>query len=71
MENVYERRMRKEEKINKKWIEMKWSKEESKIDIIKEEKKRIEGKINEGNIEVEEEIGYMELRFEGKWERKR
>ncbi|MGB3502160.1 MAG: glutathione S-transferase N-terminal domain-containing protein [Mesorhizobium sp.] len=69
--HVYERRMRPEEKIHQPWLDRQWSKVERALDHLNANPPKLPAKINAGHIALRAVLGYMALRFEGKWERGR
>ncbi|KAB2698059.1 glutathione S-transferase [Ochrobactrum sp. GPK 3] len=69
--HVYERRMRPEEKIHQPWLDLQWRKAERALDLLNEAPPRLAGKLHAGHIAVAATLGYLALRFDGKWERGR
>lgn len=69
--HVYERRMRPEDKVHEPWLERQWSKAARGLDALCADMPKLPQKINAGHIALRAAIGYLELRFAGKWERGR
>ncbi len=69
--HVYERRMRPEEKIHQPWLDLQWRKAQRALDLLNEAPPRLSGKLHAGHLAVAATLGYLALRFEGKWERGR
>lgn len=67
--HVYERRMRPEEKVHEPWLERQWSKAVRALDLLSLETPKLPQKITAGHIALRAAIGYLDLRFAGKWER--
>lgn len=67
--HVYERRMRPEEKVHEPWLERQWSKVERGLDALCADMPNLPQKIHGGHVALRAAIGYLDLRFAGKWER--
>ncbi len=68
---VYERRFRPEEKIHQPWIDRQWEKAERALDHLEANMPRLGKKPNGGHFALAAMLRYIELRFEGKWQRGR
>jgi glutathione S-transferase len=68
---VYERRFRPEEKIHQPWVDRQWSKVERALDHLVANTPKLPSKIHAGHIALRATLGYMTLRFGGKWEKGR
>lgn len=69
--HVYERRFRPEEKIHQEWLDKQWEKVTRGLDALNAAPPKLPKKINAGQIALRACLGYLQLRFEGKWERGR
>lgn len=69
--HVYERRFRPEEKIHQPWLDKQWSKVVRALDELASSPPKLTKKANGGQIALRAAIGYLTLRFDGKWERGR
>ena len=69
--HVYERRFRSEENISQEWLDKQWTKVTRALDALNEAPPKLPKKINAGQIALRATLGYLQLRFEGKWERGR
>lgn len=69
--HVYERRFRPEEKIHQEWLDKQWTKVERALDALNANPPKLPKKITAGQIALRACLGYMALRFEGKWEKGR
>ncbi len=69
--HVYERRMRPEEKIHQPWLDRQWEKATRALDALNANPPKLPKKIHAGHIALRATLGYLALRFEGKWERGR
>lgn len=67
--HVYERRSRPEEKVHQPWLEKQWAKAIRGLDRLNAEPPKLPKKITVGQIAVRAMIGYLDLRFAGKWEK--
>lgn len=68
---VYERRQRPEEKIHQPWLDRQWAKAERALDVLNANPPKLPKQINVGHIAVRAMIGYLNLRFAGRWEKGR
>jgi glutathione S-transferase len=68
---VYERRFRPEEMVYQPWLDKQWSKVVRVLDLLNESPPSLTKKTNGGQIALRAALGYLELRFDGKWERGR
>lgn len=69
--HVYERRMRPEEKIHEPWLDKQWAKVLRGLDHLEAQPPKLPRKITAGHIALRACLGYLALRFPGKWERGR
>ncbi|MBO6719337.1 MAG: glutathione S-transferase family protein [Rhizobiaceae bacterium] len=69
--HVYERRFRPEEKIHQEWLDKQWTKVTRALDALNDTPPKLPKKITGGQIALRATLGYLSLRFEGKWERGR
>lgn len=69
--HVYERRFHPQEKIHEPWLERQWRKVTRALDFIEIAPPRITTKLNVGHIALAATLGYLNLRFEGQWEKGR
>ena len=69
--HVYERRFRPEEKVHQEWLDKQWTKVTRALDALNAQPPKLPKKINAGHIALRACLGYLQLRFEGKWERGR
>jgi glutathione S-transferase len=67
--HVYERRHRPEEKIHDGWLEKQWRKVSRALDALESDPPKLPKKITGGQIALRACLGYLALRFDGKWER--
>src|SRR4030095_9781249 len=68
---VYERRFRPEEKIHQPWIDRQWEKAPRALELLIANPPKLPKSIHVGHIAVRAMIGYLDLRFAGKWEKGR
>ena len=69
---VYERRFRPEEKVHQPWIDRQWEKVAARSRPCSTPTRRSCGKkIHVGHIALRAVLGYLDLRFAGKWEKGR
>lgn len=66
--HVYERRFRPEEKLHQPWLDSQWTKVSRALELLETSPPKLTKKANGGQIALRATIGYMALRFEGKWE---
>ncbi|RCS23149.1 glutathione S-transferase family protein [Phyllobacterium salinisoli] len=69
--HVYERRYHPAEKIHQPWLDMQWRKAERALDVLNEAPPRVSAKLHAGHIALAATLGYLNLRFEGQWEKGR
>ncbi len=69
--HVYERRFRPEEKIHQPWLDKQWEKAMRALDHLEANPPKLPAKIHGGHVALAACLGYLSLRFEGKWERGR
>lgn len=69
--HVYERRFHPEEKIHEPWLDKQWSKVVRALDVLNANPPKLPKKITAGQIALRATLGYLALRFPGKWERGR
>lgn len=68
---VYERRHRPEEKVHQPWLDKQWSKIARALDQLNANPPKLPKKITAGHIALRAALGYLSLRFAGKWEKGR
>lgn len=66
--HVYERRMRPEEKIHEPWLDKQWAKVLRGLDHLEAQPPKLPRKITAGHLALRACLGYLALRFPGKWE---
>jgi glutathione S-transferase len=69
--HVYERRFRPEEKVQQDWLDRQWTKVTRALDVLNANPPKLPSKISAGQIAVRATLGYLALRFDGKWEKGR
>ena len=69
--HVYERRSRPEEIVHQPWLDKQWGKVGRALDALNAEPPRLGRKITGGHIALRAVLGYLDLRFAGKWEKGR
>lgn len=69
--HVYERRWRPQEKVHQEWLDKQWAKVTRALDMLNAAPPKLPAKITAGQIALRATIGYLQLRFEGKWEKGR
>ncbi|MCB1452352.1 MAG: glutathione S-transferase family protein [Rhizobiaceae bacterium] len=69
--HVYERRSRPEEKVHQEWLDKQWAKAVRALDTLNANPPKLPKKITAGQIALRACLGYVALRFPGKWERGR
>ena len=69
--HVYERRSRPEEIVHQPWLDKQWSKVTRALDMLNASPPKLGRKINGGHIALRAVLGYLDLRFQGKWEKGR
>ena len=68
---VYERRMRPENMVFQPWLDKQWSKVTRGLDLLNANPPKLPKKITAGHMAVRACLGYLALRFPGKWEKGR
>jgi glutathione S-transferase len=68
---IYERRFRPDEKVHQPWIDRQWSKVERGLDALDAAPPRLAGKPHAGHFALRCPLGYLALRFPGRWEKGR
>lgn len=68
---VYERRMRPEEMVYQPWLDKQWSKITRGLDLLNANPPKLPKKITVGQMALRACLGYLALRFSGKWEKGR
>jgi glutathione S-transferase len=69
--HVYERRSRPEEIVHQPWLDKQWDKVIRALDMLNASPPKFGRKIHAGHIALRAALGYLELRFQGKWEKGR
>lgn len=69
--HVYERRFRPEELVHAPWLDRQWEKVTRTLDAINANPPKLPARINAGHIAMRACLGYLDLRFAGKWDRGR
>jgi len=62
---------RPEDKQHQPWKDRQWSKAVRVLDLLNANPPKLPSKIHAGHLAVRAALGYLEIRFEGKWERGR
>lgn len=68
---VYEQRKRPAEKIHQPWLDAQWEKAARGLDLAESAPPKLGRKADGGQIALRAALGYLALRFEGRWERGR
>ena len=68
---IYERRYRPEEKVHQEWIDRQWRRVERGLDHLNANLPRTTKSLHGGHFALAALLGYLAIRFEGKWERGR
>ena len=69
--HVYERRSRPEEIVHQPWLDKQWGKVIRALDHLNANPPKLGKKANGGHIALRAALGYLDLRFAGKWEKGR
>jgi glutathione S-transferase len=69
--HVYERRSRPEEIVHQPWLDKQWGKVTRALDALNASPPKLGKKITGGHIALRAALGYLDLRFAGKWEKGR
>ena len=73
---MYEQRMRPEEKVHQPWVDRQWGKVTRGLDYINDNcalpdgelSVGLDGELNSGHFALAAMLGYLDLRYEGKWQ---
>ncbi len=65
---IYEMRFRPEEKVYQPWLDRLWGKAENALDALKGNLPPSGSDAHIGSIALASSLGYLDLRFSGKWE---
>jgi glutathione S-transferase len=68
---IYERRTRPEDKVYQPWLDRQWSKIAAALDLLNANPPKLPKKISAGHMALRACLGYLALRFAGKWEKGR
>ena len=68
---VYERRLRPEAMVFQPWLDAQWIKISASLDMLNANSPKLPKKITAGQIALRACLGYLSLRFAGKWEKGR
>lgn len=68
---VYERRTRPEEMVYQPWLDRQWTKITAALDFLNANPPKLPKKITLGQLALRACLGYLSLRFAGKWEKGR
>jgi glutathione S-transferase len=68
---IYERRYRPEDRVSQPWLDRQWEKVTRALDLLNANPPRLPKKITAGQIALRAALGYLTLRFAGKWEKGR
>jgi len=68
---IYEIRQRPEEIVHQPWLDKQLTKVLRALDVLNAEPPKLPTKIHGGHIALRAALGYLELRFAGKWEKGR
>lgn len=71
LSHVYERRFRPEAMVHAEWLDRQWTKVTRTLDVLNAEPPRLGRKATGGQIALRAALGYLGLRFAGRWERGR
>lgn len=66
---VYERRARPQEMVFQPWLDAQWIKISASLDLLNANPPKLPKKITVGQIALRACLGYLSLRFAGKWEK--
>lgn len=66
---VYERRLRPEDMVFEPWLDAQWTKIVASLDMLNANPPKLPKKITVGQIALRACLGYLGLRFAGKWEK--
>ena len=68
---AYERRTRPQDKIHEPWLDRQWEKAMRGLDALNANPPKLPKTITVGHVAVRAMLGYLNIRFEGKWEKGR
>ena len=68
---VYERRTRPEAMVHQPWLDRQWAKITTALDLLNANPPKLPKKITAGQMALRATLGYLALRFAGKWEKGR
>ncbi len=68
---VYERRLRPEDLVFQPWLDAQWTKITASLDLLNANPPKLPKKITAGQIALRACLGYLAIRFAGKWEKGR
>jgi glutathione S-transferase len=68
---VYERRFRPDEKVHQPWVDLQWRKAMRGLDLLETRLPRMGKTPSAAHLAIAAVVGYLALRFDGKWERGR
>lgn len=66
---IYERRLRPENMVFQPWLDLQWTKISASLDMLNANPPKLPKKITAGQIALRACLGYLALRFAGKWEK--
>lgn len=69
--SIYERRFRPEEKVHQPWLDTQWAKVARGLDHLNAHPPKTGKSLHGGHFALAALIGYLELRFPGRWEKGR
>jgi glutathione S-transferase len=65
---MYELRLRPEEKVHQPWIDRQWDKVTRGLDYLNSNCPSLDGELTAGHFALAAMLGYLDLRYEGKWQ---
>ena len=68
---LYERRHHPDDKVSQPWLDRQWEKATRALDLLNANPPKLPKKITVGQIALRAALGYLTLRFAGKWEKGR
>jgi glutathione S-transferase len=66
--SIYERRFRPEEKVHEPWLDWQWTKVQRGLDYLDKNLPKTPKTLHGGHFALAALVGYLQLRFEGRWE---
>ena len=69
--SIYEIRFRPEDKVHQPWLDRQWSKVTRGLDYLNENLPKTSKSLHGGHFALAALLGYLELRFPGRWEKGR